>query len=132
MKKTIITLLVVLAVSVPALVASAGDQGPQRSTTTLATNVTEVTIPVSETGRFDPEWMLIKGIPSGSTQSITYVVSGITNTFAATSTDQLIALTNIPTMFFGDAFEVNPWVGSTNVLTTNDSMTVEVRGRVFD
>lgn len=128
MMKRMIIIAGLLATMVAALAVYAGDQGPQRDTTTLATNVTTVTIPVGETGRFDPEWMLINGIPSGSTQAVQYVVGGITGTVSAATTSQLIALTNIPTMFFGDSFIVTP----SATLTTNDSMTAEVRGRVYD
>lgn len=106
--------------------AQARDLGPQKAVSTVTTNSASVSIPIGDTGRFTPTHLLISGIPSGSTQAVSYVASGYTGSVSAATTANLIALTNIPPMFYGDGFLVT---GS--ALTTN-SLTVTVIGTVFD
>lgn len=119
-------LFIIAALALLGLSAQARDLGPQKVVSTVTTNSAVVAIPISETGRFTPTHLLIAGIPAGSTQAVTYVASGYTGTVSAATTANLIALTNIPTMFYGDRFLV-----SGNALTTN-SLTVTVIGEVFD
>ncbi|HMP97229.1 MAG TPA: hypothetical protein PKA51_09935, partial [Kiritimatiellia bacterium] len=105
----------------------ARDLGPQFAESTIRTNNTIVAIPIGETGRFMPQYLVLRGVPAGSTQAISYVASGHTGVVSAATTASLIALTNIPPMFFGDYFLVVP-----NGLSSTNTFKARTIGAVFD
>ncbi len=118
MKKMIMTILAMAAMTAFAMAAD-------RATSSITTNSTSAAIPLGETGSFAPAWMLVAGIPAGSTQTVQYVASGVTGAVATTA-DAAISLTNLPPMFPDDLFIVTPSV----TLTTNDDLRVSVIGEV--
>ena len=130
MQKSIIVLLIALiAVFAFTPAALAGDRGPQKQVTAVTTNsaTASVALPIGDTGRFDPAWLVFAGNFGGTTQTVSYVSGTYTGTVnAAVSATGAIAATNIPTMFSGDKFLM-----TTTGLTTN-TVNVTVIGRVFD
>lgn len=125
------TTLILLVGAIVALAAApmnseAGDLGPQRLDSTISTNNAEVALPIGETGRFTAQYLIFTGLPV-STQEILYVASGYTGTVAAASTDTLVAISNLPTLFFGDKFLV-----TANGITGTNTATATLIGTVFD
>jgi len=130
MKKLMFSLLMgviaVMAAMTPNT-AVAAEKGPQYQESTISTNNTTVGLPIGETGRFTAQYLILRGVPSGSTQAISYVASGYTGVVSAATTANLIALTNVPPMFWGDYFIVSP-----NGLTSTNTFKVRAVGTVFD
>ena len=109
--------------------ARAADQGPQRRTTLCTTNdgpKSAITPPVTATGRFDPAWLVLSGFVTGTTQTVS-VVSGLyTQTISTVTANGFTALTNLPTLFYGDKLLM-----TTTGLTTN-TVRASLIGRVFN
>jgi len=129
MKKMLSALMVgaALALAATAPDAMAVDKGPQYVDSTIRTNSTTVAIPIGETGRFTPTWLALTRVPAGSTQAISYVASGVTGVISAATTATLIAITNVPPMFYGDYFVVAP-----GGLTSTNTFRVRAIGNVYD
>jgi hypothetical protein len=124
----IVAILVAVLMPVP---AQAADRGPQIQTTYVTTNSPTVALPISDTGRFTPTWLLVTP-PSGCTSAVYYVVGGITGTLTAATAGGIIAATNIPTMFYGDSFRVVPDSSTNNTALSTNRITVRAIGNVWD
>jgi hypothetical protein len=130
MKKLIlVAVMALIAAPIIQAPAEARDLGPQRESFNVSVSNSVVGIPqISETGRFTPQWMLFRNIPAGCTQAVSYVVGGITSTYAAATTVSILAISNVPTMFYGDKFIVVP----SATVATNTPIIVTPIGTVFD
>lgn len=129
MKRMFYALLVgaALALAAPAPEAMAADKGPQFVDSTIRTNNAVAVIPISDTGRFTAQYLVLRGVPALSTSAVSYVASSYTGVVSAATTATLISLTNIPPMFSGDYFLV------TNTgLTGTNTFTARLIGSVFD
>lgn len=116
--------LLLVAVAMPAL---ARDMGPQRVTATLTDGVGTIAPPTGDTGRFYPSHIIFD-CAAGETQTVAYVVSGVTNTYGTkvvAAGDAVLALTNVPPMFSGDYFLVT----GSDLTVTNSATLV---GTLFD
>ena len=131
--KKLVGLTVLLAVAVLAVAAVAGDRGPQKETSTCTTNSETATLPISDTGRLDPEVMFLDG-PAGITAAVYYVASGYTGTVssAAAVDSAMLSLTSVPSMFYGDHFLVVSTTDTNYPLLTTNSISATVIGNVFD
>jgi len=128
-KNIALVLLCVLCVFVLSLTAVAADRGPQKQATSVTTNHSPATValPISDTGRFDPAWLVVSGSFGGTTQAVSYVSGTYTGSVnAAVSATGIIPATNIPTLFPGDKFLMTSTGLGTNTVT------VTAIGRVFD
>ena len=127
----IMVIAVLCAILIPT-VAAAADRGPQKQTTLVSTNSdpASVAIPIGDTGRFTPEWLVVRGTwlvgTNAVTQTVSYVSASYTGTVRAVTADTSVGLTNIPTMFSGDKFLI-----TTTGLGANTNSVVII-GRVFD
>lgn len=129
MKRMFLALLVgaALALAAPAPEAVANDKGPQFADSTIRTNNAVVQIPIGETGRFTPQYLVLTGLPALGTSVVSYVASGHTGVVSAATTASLLTLTNIPPMFYGDYFLV-----VNSALTGTNTFGARVIGVVFD
>ena len=123
-----ITLFLILLVALSAVTASAADRGPQRQTTAITTNASPaaIALPLGDTGRFDPAWLIVGGDFAGTTQTISYVAGAYTGALAQVTAPAVLAITNVPTQFSGDVFLM-----TTTGLGTN-TLSATIIGRVFD
>ena len=119
-----------LAVLVPAL---AVDRGPQKQITLVSTNSNPATValPIGDTGRFDPTWLLVTGTwlsgTNALTQTVSYVSGAYTGSVVTVTANTAKVLTNsVPTLFYGDKFLIT----TTGLQAVTN--TVTVIGEVHD
>lgn len=109
-----------LALLLLVVVALARDMGPQRVTAVLPGGAGVVTPPTGDTGRFFPTH-LVFAAAAGETQTVHYVIGGVTNLAGAkviATGDAVLTLTNAPPLFSGDLLLVaSNATGVTNKVT---------------
>ena len=127
MKKLFSLLVLSAVVACATLPAIAADRGQQKQATTIATNTASnvIALPIGDTGRFDPTWLVLVGGFGGTTQTVSYVAQGYTGTVATVTAAGVTAITNVPTLFNGDKLIMTS-SGTTNTITAT------VIGRVTD
>jgi len=112
---------------VATLPAPAADRGPWReSTTTTNTAANALTLPMSDTGRLEVQYIVFAPVVT-TTQTVAFVLGTQTNTYGTkvvTTSDGIMAITNIPPLFWGDK------ILSTSA--TTNAVTATVVGRLFD
>lgn len=131
---TVLAVIAMLALLLAPAVVHAMDKGPQHVATVVSTNSNPsvINLPVGDIGAFIPQWLLISGPFSITTQvgtnaptitALTQTVSFVdaagayTGTVATVTAPGMIALTNLPPLFQGDSFLITTTGLGTNTLT---------------